>query len=428
MKILSLVLDNGLTVFMVPMDGTKKLSAMFTVKAGFRYETKRNVGVSHFIEHMAFKGTGRRPTPIDIAREADNIGGTINASTDVDLISYFLTVPARHAEVACDLLGDIVANPSLNPAEIELAKGPISEEVMGYRIDSWTKMDLIVLPALLFPDKPAGRFVSAADIEKIDAATLRAYMQKHFFGANAVLCFAGQIPNPAAFFEIIKCPFGVFPAGKSNQSAMEFNVTNGQKDIRLRLLRAKPNDPFLVLMKIKAYTINHPNKWIIYVLNAILGGSLSSRLFSELRERRGLSYYAQSQFEYKAGFGILSITADLDPKRWKEGLEIISSQLSLLRDMPVSAEELSRAKEMLWSATEMRLEEPEFVAESIAFEWGLTGKVREFTRIRQGIKSVTASDIQLAAQELFCKDNICLAITGPKRNEKEEIINVFSNL
>src|SRR3989338_8738668 len=423
MEILSRVLDNGLTVFLVPMAGTKTLTGMFIVRAGTKYQNENEVEIAHFLEHMAFKGTPRRPRTIDITSALEGIGGNCNAFTGTDFIAYYIKVPARHSKLLMNVLSDIILNPLFAPEEIEREKGPVKEELLMAKASPSGNLNYLVMPEMLFGNHTLAGLRTEEDIDKINRGTLLCYFSDPFCGPNAAVAIAGNISNPETFFTRLGQVFHGLPYRVPKRQTVPFVET--QIAPRIKIVNQDIPQTLLALC-IKCPSIQSPLRGAINLLNVVLGSGMSSRLFTKVRERRGLAYAIRSELDLMVAIGTFSVFAGLNQQRWQEGLRIILEQLRLLRDKGISKKELTRAQNMIFGRLAMASENSEFLAESVAESWALLGEAECLEKKINRIKTVTIDDVRQAAKEILRADRMCIAVAGPHEGEKETILKMLN--
>lgn len=421
MSIMRYVTENGLTVFLAPMRGAKTITGLFVVRAGWKYEREDEIEVAHFHEHMGFKGTQRRPTAFHISSEIERVGGSANAFTGEETIAYFIKAPARHHEMVLDVLADIVLNPILDPEEIEREKGPVKEEWNMYRASPFAKLKMIIVPKLLFGGHSLAHIPTDNDIDRVNRETLLAYMEDLFVGPNSAVVCAGRIPKPAVFLAELARHFAALPSYSPRRQAPVFR--DRQRAPRIQLVN-QDMDQILVTLAVKCPPIHYPRREALNVLSVILGGGMSSRLFLEIRERRGLAYGIQSDLDLQRDIGILSVSAGLNVKKWKEGVRLIMEELNRLRTVEVADEELSRAKEIIIAREEMSSETSDAVAGKIARNWALLGEPEDAATDPARIKAVRAEDIQRVAAEIFRNDRLNLAVLGPVASNERALRSI----
>lgn len=425
MKIISRRLSNGLTVALMPLEGATTITGVFVVRAGWRYETSGIAGVAHFLEHMAFKGTTRRPTPFHIASELDGMGAVYNAFTNEEAILFYIKAPSRHSAKVCDILSDIVCHPLLLPEEIERERGPIHQEYAMHYVEPVLRLCSIELPNLMFGDHPAGWFGIGNDeeIDRVNQDMLRAYLKDLFVGLNGAVTFAGKITDYSALMKKVSSFFGALPFSGERKVKLPYVETQTEPQVRIIGPEMKQT---LVAIGIKCPSYSYEYRNALHVLHVILGGGgFSSRLFREIRERRGLAYEIHTSLDLQQDLGIFEVFAGFSFDRWMEGVKVIMEQMRLIRDALVINEELARAKEMIRSQSEMSLEQSDHLARDIGAHWAFTGRIEDPMKMVRDIQRVTPQDVQHAAREVLRNDRLSLVVLGAKQDEKGTIRDIF---
>lgn len=406
-------LNSGLRVITAPMKDTKAVTILVLIGAGSRNEQAKNNGVAHFLEHMFFKGTTKRPTTLDISKELDGLGAEYNAFTSEEFTGFYVRVAGDDFPKALDILHDMLFNPLFDPKEIEREKGVIIQEIRLYQ-DTPPRYIYDLAKALLFGDTPLGRNI--AGTEKIISGVKRQdFLEfRHDFYApeNMIVAVAGS-ENKTLWSEAIKNYFSKFEKAKSKG----FEPAKiKQKEPHL-LLHYKKTDQAHLFLGHPAIKRTDPRRPVIRVLSNILGGTMSSRLFIEVRERRGLAYYVRSDYADYRDNGALGALAGVDVKKVEEAITVILSEFDRMRTIKVTAEELKRAKENLKGHLYLGLEESMSVAEFLVDQEMFWGKIQQPEEIIEDVMKVTADDILKLAQEIFVPEKLNFAVIGPFKDE-----------
>jgi len=392
---------------------------MVGVGAGSRYETRRINGLSHFLEHMAFKGTKKRPTTEQIASEIEAVGGVFNAFTDKEFTGYWVKLPAKHLPLACDILSDMLTNSLLKKEEIERERGVIIEEINMREDVPMTKV-AVEFEQLLYGDNPMGWDIAGEKetVAKINRQDFLAYMRRLYFAKNMVVVVAGGIKKGKELIELISNYFELLQkVGKNVTKPINVEAGVGQNEPRLKLISKKTEQAHFCL-GVPGYSLKDKRRWVAGVLTAILGGGMSSRLFLEIRERRGLAYYVGSEAEFYTDSGFVVSRAGVKTEKIDEAIKVTLGEMEKLVAKKVSQKELNKAKEMLKGHLILSLEDSQNVAQRGAVQLILEGKVRTPAQALAEIDKVTAEDVQSVARDLFRREKINFTIVGPY--EKEE--------
>ena len=307
------ILKNGLRIITVPMVGTQTATIVAMIGVGSRYETDREAGLSHFIEHMLFKGTEKRPTALDISTEMDEIGGDFNAFTSKDTTAYYAKADARHTEKIIDVISDIYLNSKFEEAEIKKESGTIIQEINMYEDMPMRNVENI-FEQLLYPGSSLGRDIAGS---KKTVASFRRkdfldYIARHYMANDTVICVAGKFDEKKVLNQI-KNNFSVMEKKRDTKIT---KVKEEQKTPQLKL-HFKKTDQTHFLLGVRAMKSGHKDRYTLSLLATILGASMSSRLFIEVREKRGLAYYVRTGVEAYEDVGYLATQAGVEHKNLK---------------------------------------------------------------------------------------------------------------
>jgi predicted Zn-dependent peptidase len=405
-------LRNGLRVVTAPMPQAKSVACFVMVAAGSRYETKETNGIAHFAEHMFFKGTSRRPTARDIAGEIDSIGGEFNAFTGKEYTGYYVKCAAEHRDVALDVLVDMLRNSKFDPEEIEREKGVIVEEMNMY-FD--TPRDFVdsVYDHLLYGDQPLGWDIIGTK-ETVRAATRETflgYLDTWYRASRMVAGVAGNLgPDLLPRLEEL---LGDVPNGSTPAPA---GVEVAQTGPRVRV-HTKASDQAHLRFGVPSYPIEHPDRYALNLLATVLGGGMSSRLFTEVRERRGLAYYVYGYNQGYTDTGTLFSQAGVDITRIDDAIRTIAAEFARIAAEPVASDELEKARNYAKGRLVLSLEDPKGMIMFGLRGEVLEGKVREPDEVLAGLDAVTAEDVQRVAQDIVREDRLNLALIGPFDDE-----------
>ena len=346
------VLDNGLRVVTANLPHAQSVTCMIMLAAGSRYETPETNGIAHFSEHMFFKGTERRPTARQIAGEIDSIGGEFNAFTGKEYTAFYVKCAAEHRDIALDVLVDMLRNSLFDPDEIEREKGVIIEEMNMY-FD--TPRDYIggVYEALLYGDQPLGWDIVGRK-ETVRGATrdtFRGYLDRWYRPRRMVLGLGGRVGDDA--LERAQQLFGDLPPADT----AEPEPARPHADGRVRIF-TKQSDQAHLILGVPSYPLDHPDRYALQLVATVLGGGMSSRLFSEVRERRGLAYYVYGLNHSYTDAGTLYAQAGVDIARIDDAVSTIATELRKIAAEPLPAEELEKARNFAKGRFVLQLESP----------------------------------------------------------------------
>lgn len=408
-------LSNGLRVILVPMKNTNAVTILVEIATGSKYENKRISGISHFLEHMMFKGTKNRPGSLEISRILDSIGAEFNAFTGKETTSYYVKAPIKYFDTALDILSDIYLNSLFNEKELEKEKGVIIEEINMYK-DLPHKFIFFLFDKLLYGNQPAGWSIlgEKENILKIRRKDLLNYFNNHYSAQNTVICVAGGIPNNKSVFEKIA---NYFDKIRRNKPPVKKKVIEKQKKPRV-LLEYRNTDQVHLAFGLRTYNIFDERKYPVMLTAVILGGNMSSRLFQKLRTEFGISYYLNTNDEIYTDSGYLATFCGLNINQFKIGLkEIINEHNRLALD--INEKELKMAKEFLKGRLTLNFEDSLEVALFYASQEILLNKILQPKDLFKKIDSVQIGDIKTIMKEINRIENRNLAIIGPFKNKKE---------
>lgn len=405
---------SGLTVILSPRNETETITLSLLCSAGSRHENKINNGISHFIEHLIFKGTNKRPTTLDISKELDGIGAAFNAYTSKDHTNFYIKAASEKIELAFDVLSDMLMNSKFDPEDIEKEKGVILEEMKMYE-DNPTMYLEDIFENLIFENHELGRHIigTKETVTKTDKKLISEYLKELYVPKNMVLVVAGK-----------------FSGSKVKKMVDEyFNFKPGGKKIALKKFAEKQTKPKIFLMNknteqvhaaigFPGYNYGHKNLMPLYVLSVILGGNMSSRLFINIREKMGLCYFIKADVNIYQDTGNLMIHAGLDKSRIKMAIPLIIKELERIKNEGITKEELKLAQDFLAGHLVIQMEDSENIANYFGRQEILTGKIVEPKERIEKIKRVLLSDVNRVAKDVIKKEKINLAVIGPFKDEK----------
>jgi predicted Zn-dependent peptidase len=402
-------LPNGVRILTAPMANIQSTACFLMFAAGSRYETAETNGIAHFAEHMFFKGTENRPTAKDIAGEIDAIGGEFNAFTGKEYTGYYVRCAAEFAPVAFDVLVDMIRRSRFEPEEIEREKGVIVEEMNMY-FD--TPRDYLggVYEQLLYGDQPLGWDIIGRK-ETVRAATrdtFLGYLDRWYKPSRLVVGVGGRIED--GLLDRVQELVGDMPAGE----------TPGPDPVRLPQengshvkVHTKASDQAHVSVGVRSHPLEHPDRYSLQLLSTVLGGGMSSRLFTEVRERRGLAYYVFGVNNSYTDAGSLYAQAGVDINRIDEAIATIVAELRRIAAEPIPADELEKARNFAKGRFVLQLESPQGTIMFGLRREVLEGRVAEPTEVLEELDRVTAEDVARVAEDVIAANGIHLAVIGP---------------
>jgi predicted Zn-dependent peptidase len=399
-------LPSGLRLTTEAMPHVRSVSVGVWLKRGSRHETDAESGVAHFVEHMLFKGTFTR-TAQQIAQTIDSIGGQLDAFTSKEYAGYYIKVLDEHLPLAIDLLSDMVMHPALAPADITREQSVILEEI---KMVEDAPDDLVheVFAEQFWARHPLGRPIlgTPETVSSFTSEGLRRYFEQTYLAPNLIVAAAGRIEH-AAVRALIERAFERLPAAAAPATDMPPAITPGV------VVREKDIEQSHVCLGTAAYPQAHADRHALYVLNTILGGSMSSRLFQHIREDRGLAYAVWSSLMAFSDTGAMTIYAGCATDRVEEVVDLTIAELAGLRATPVPADELQRAKDHLKGSLMLSLENTSSRMSQLAKQELTFGRQFTLDEILGSIDAVSAGDVQRVASDLFKDGAVVATVVGP---------------
>ena len=410
------VLPNGLRLILVPMEGVKSVTALILVGAGSRYETAQNNGISHFLEHMAFKGTKKRPSAMTISSLIDGIGGEFNAFTSKESTGYYIKSSSNHIDLALDVLSDMLQHALLDPKEIAKERGVIIEELNLYE-DTPVRKIGDIYERLLYSDTPMGWDVGGEKhiIQKITRDDFLSYLKSLYSPHNIAVVVAGEFEEK----KVEKLVAKLFGRMKKFSTVAPESVVDAQAKPAV-FIKTKKTEQAHLAIGVRTFPVHDERRYALSLLATILGGGMSSRLFHEVREKRGLAYYVRTGAEHYDDCGTLVSTAGVDAKRIDEAIKVIVAEYEKLGKGKgrVTKKELDKAKEYSKGHLVLELEDSRVVAGFYATQEILERQIDTPDEIIKKIKAVTVDQVELLAGEIFRPERLNLAVIG-QFEEKE---------
>lgn len=411
-----ITLKNGLRIITVPQTNTEASTVLALIGTGSKYEKKEISGISHFLEHLFFKGTKKRPTPLSVAEPLDKIGGVFNAFTGEDYTGYYAKVAAGQFDLALGWVSDIYLNSIFPQKEIEKERSVIVEEINMY-LDTPLIYIGEVWKKLLYGDQPAGWDIAGSkeSVSKISRSQILGYRKSQYVASNTVLCLAGRIEEDCAIEKAKSYFLGIL----NSDPAQKPKVAEGQKSPACLLL-SKQTDQTHFCLGVRAYNLFHPQRYVPDLIAAILGGMMSSRLFREVREKLGLAYYVKTDSDQDPETGFLVTRAGVDSKRVEKAITAVLKEYKMISRKKVPFSELKKAKENLKGKMALSLESSDAKAFFYAGQELLEKKILTPKEIFKAIDKVSVSDILKVADDIFQPENLNLALIGPFKKKEEE--------
>jgi predicted Zn-dependent peptidase len=383
------------------------------VGTGSKYEKKEINGISHFLEHMYFKGTKKRPSTIAIAETLDKVGGIYNAFTSEEYTGYFAKVAAPYFEIALDWVSDIFLNSLLPEKEIQKEKGVIIEEI-NMHCDHPSSYVQILWSKLLYGDQPAGWDVAGTkeSILKMTREKLLDYMKNQYVASNTIISIAGKIKEREAISKVKK----YFKNIKTTFPKSKFPVIEKQTKPN-SLLEFRKTDQTHLCLGVRAFNLFHPQRYAQEILGVILGGMMSSRLFIAIREKLGIGYYIKTAVSSNPDTGYLVTQAGVDNKNVEKAISVILKEYQKISQKKVPLNELKKAKDNIKGKLALELEASEARVSFYAGQELLEGRILTPNKIYKKIDKITENDILKVAKEIFQPQKLNLALIGPFKDK-----------
>jgi predicted Zn-dependent peptidase len=407
------VLNNGLRVLTSTMPYTHSATIALFVGVGSRYESAEQSGASHFIEHMLFRGTKKRPTTREMAIAIEQIGGLFNGSTGQEETTYWAKVTQPHLDVAIDVLVDMLRHARFEPAEIEKERDVINKEI-NLILDTPDDLVHLLNNQLVWPDHPLGRDVAGTKetIASLDRDKLLDYMNSHYLPNNTVISVAGNVEHEEVVDQVAAC-LGDWVNGE----VMSYQpAKGGQSKPRVRVHNKDTKQAYLCL-SVLGLPRDHPDRINLRLLNVVLGEGISSRLFRGIRERRSLAYSVNSYISALYDTGVVGAYASVDPDHIGDAIKAVLAEWDELRQEEISPEELGRAKDFTKEQLLLFMEDNLSVALWFGSQEILFSEVLTYEEAIEAIEATTTADIRRVAQTLFLEEKLNLAVVGPFNSE-----------
>ncbi len=402
------VLPGGLRVVTHRMPHVRSVAVGVWAAVGARHEPARLNGISHFIEHLLFKGTTRRSAR-KIMAEVEGVGGDINANTGEERTCYYATAPARYLGEVCEVLFDLYLHPRLSPRDIELERGVIAEEIQMYH-DEPEQHVQDLLSSLLWPQHPLGRPITGTleSIARFSREDFLSYRASHYLSNNTLVSAAGAVEHDA-LVELAAKNLHLLPRGTRPRQT-PFPPAPNQPRCRVE---NRPIQQTHLAIGLPGAGAHDPDRYGLILLGIILGGNASSRLFQELRERRGWCYQVATYGQTLSDGGVFHLSLALDQKNLRRSLAVVRRQLEDLRVRPVSRRELDRAREYVLGGSSISLERTSAQNNRIGLGTLIYGRIIPWEEWEARLRAITPEDIQRTSTRFLDPSRACLAAVGP---------------
>ena len=407
------VLDNGLIVITSTMPHSRSVCLGILVGAGSCYESKEEAGISHFAEHLFFKGTQRRPTSKEITQDIEGVGGIINGGTDKEVTIFWCKVASSHFPIALDVLSDLLLNSRFDNEEIEQERRIISEEI-NMNMDLPQQRVSMLIDELLWPDQPLGREVIGykETVSSLAREHLLNYVARRYMPNNTVITIAGNIQHEEAVAQIEPL-FDKWAAGE----LLTGYITNDKQTAARLRIEPRDIEQAHLCLAVHGFSRSHPQRFTLDLLNTVLGGGMSSRLFTEIREHRGLAYDIHSYTEHFLKSGSFAIYAGVDPEKIETAVAAILEEISQIKQ-GITASELTRAKELSKGRLYLRFEDSQNVALWYGGQEILTQQILDIDDVISIVDAITIDELKEVAEEIITDSGLNLAVIGPIKEEE----------
>ena len=420
-------LANGLTVIFVPMDGVRSVSVLAMVGTGSRFEDKKTAGISHFLEHMVFKGTKSFPSARELASAVDEVGAEFNAYTSKEYTGYYVKAASEHIDLAVNVVSDMLLTPKLPSADLEREKGVIVEEIHMYE-DNPMRHIGDVFENLLFAGSPLGREIIGTEetVRSFKRSDFQAHLTRWYGLKNVCFVIAGDsgvVTDPNLLTKV-QFAFGKEHESrttKATQTYIEKLVSSPISTGKKCFISYKDTQQAHFVMSFPGLKRTDPDRYALSVLSTLLGGNMSSRLFTEVREKLGLCYYVHSDEDHYHDAGSFGAAAGVDPLRLEEAVKVVRDQLFLVANTTgphaISQDEVTKAKSHIVGATVLQFEDPQTVAQFYAGGKLLQNTLETVDEKLDKLKAVTLDDVRAVAKRLIQPNELFFALIGPQKNE-----------
>jgi len=408
MKYKKTTLPNGLRIITVPMKGNPAATVMVMVETGSNYEKASENGLSHFLEHMVFKGTENRPTSRLIFNELDGLGAQSNAFTANEFTGYYAKAEKNHWKHLLELLSDIYLHPIFPETEIEKERGVILQEISMYE-DQPQAQVWEVISELVYGDAPAGKPISGSreNVKKFSRENFVTYRNTHYVAKKTLIVVAGDISEVELKKEVQK----LFKEIPDKKKVGKEKVLVKQGAPRLKVHK-KDTDQMHLVFGMRSFGSKDKRSPALTLLAAILGGGFSSRLYEKLREEMGVAYFVRAGNDRYTDHGLFNVYAGIDAERLEEVVRVVLAECKRLREESVSEEDLKRTKDYVAGNMYLGLETTDSLAEFYTIQEIVKGEILSPAEWEASIRRVTAKEIQKAARDVFQDDRLNLAIVG----------------
>jgi len=417
-------LENGLKVLTAPDPNARSMSTAIFMGVGSRFENEQESGISHFLEHMVFRGTQKYPDKLKLAKIVEGFGGEWNGGTSKEWTKYWIKAGAAHLGKSLDILSEMVFHPLLREEDIEIERGVIVEEINMYNDDPQTLVQRVI-DEITWPDQPLGRFEAGSreTVRAMKRSDFVDFIKRSYTPENVIVGAAGLI-DENAFISTVSEVLGELPKGSGSSFA---RVRENQETPRLRLLDKKTEQTHFCI-NFRGVSFVHPQRFAVDLLAVILGGGFCSRLFQKVREDLGLAYAISSSPLHFRDTGVIQIYAGVDNSRAEQAVESVLAEVARIRN-GVTEEELTIAKERVKGTLALAIEDHASYLDWLAKQELLCGDVLTYDEWAERVTAVSSEEVQRAASEILVADHLNFALVGPvggRSARLEDIVRSFT--
>jgi len=403
-------LPNGLRIVTTPMPTAQSVNVCIFVGVGSRMEERRTNGICHYLEHMLFKGSTKRPTALDISQAVEGAGGVLNAFTNKEYTGYWAHVPFDRADLAIDVIEDMVRNPLLDAAEIDRERTVIQQEISRAH-DQPSAWAGELLSRACYGDQPIGWPIAGTEetVEAIQRDDFLSHMASWYVPENTVVAVAGNT-TPQEIVALIEAR----TAGAERRPVPSFVAATPGLPVERVQVEARDTDQSNLFYGLRAISRKDPDRFPLTILNSLLGRGMSSRLFKEVRERRGLAYSVGSSVSRHHDTGVMAVSAGVSPEKVEEAGKVILEEVFKLVDELVPEDEMVRARDFTVGNFRLSLETTMALTQWTGESLVTTGEIEDIDDVVSQLSAVTAEDVRRIARRLFTRNNVAMSLVGPK--------------
>ncbi len=416
-------LPNGLRILTVPGKNTETFTLLVLVATGSKYESKKINGISHFLEHMFFKGTEDRPDPGQVHRELDGIGAQHNAFTSKEVTGYWVKAAGEHFDLVLDVVSDILTEPLLDAAEIEKEKGVIIQEIRMRNDDPRSRVNYI-FERLLWGDQPAGWEIAGDEptIRAIQRKDIEEYFYSQYSSKNTIVVASGALPK-----NIENKIARAFSSLRKGNPAPKKHVKNLKKERKI-IFEKKDNEASNFILGFEGFSLYDPKRFVLEILGTILGGNTSSRLFMEVREKLGLAYYVGAGNTLYTDSGYFEISAGTPHNKVDKTVEVAMEEIKKIKTDGIKKEEIKKAVDYIKGVSKINLESSNALADFFGEQAIFNQKIITPTQYIKKMETVTPGNIKSLAGELFNSEKAHLAIVGQHNSDTSKLERILNKI